>query len=390
MQVVLAGAPDDDPVVAGAGGRCARSGHRRTWPHAVQPTPNVLFGADAAASGAGAVRVTALAYWRHVHHHRRALPRHHLRRVPRRRPSAWSSTAARPCWTSRREDIQPDLDRRRPGQSRLVTQRDETDTVEILSGASTAATPSGSPIAMLVRNKDQVSGAYDHMADLYRPSHADWTTEAKYGIRAVAGGGRASARETIGRVAAAAVARKLLAERVGRRGAGLGEQVHGIDGRAWTPATVTPGGGGGRPHPVPGPGRRGGRSPRPSSRPGATATRWAASVTCVARGVPAGLGRAGVRQARGRPGQGGHVACRPPRASRSAPGSRPVEHDRTRAQRRLRRRARRASPHRRPTTPAASRAASPTARTSLLRVAFKPTATIASAQQTVTRRRRGR
>ncbi|MCZ7630290.1 MAG: chorismate synthase [Microthrixaceae bacterium] len=94
-------------------------------------------------------------------------------------------------------DIQPDLDRRRPGQSRLVTQRDETDTVEILSGVDDGHTI-GSPIAMIVRNSDQRPGAYDHMADLYRPSHADWSTEAKYGTRAVAGGGRASARETIG------------------------------------------------------------------------------------------------------------------------------------------------------------------------------------------------
>ncbi len=108
-------------------------------------------------------------------------------------------------------DIQPDLDRRRPGQSRLVTQRDEADRVEILSGVADGLTL-GSPIALLVRNQDQNSGAYDHMKDLYRPSHADFTTQAKYGIRAVAGGGRASARETIGRVAAAAVARKLLTE----------------------------------------------------------------------------------------------------------------------------------------------------------------------------------
>ena len=84
-------------------------------------------------------------------------------------------------------DIQGDLDRRRPGQSRLVTQRDEADQVEILSGVVDGRTL-GSPIALLVRNKDQNSGAYDHMKDLYRPSHADYTTEAKYGIRAVAGG----------------------------------------------------------------------------------------------------------------------------------------------------------------------------------------------------------
>ncbi len=127
-------------------------------------------------------------------------------------------------------DIQPDLDRRRPGQSRLVTQRDETDRVEILSGVVDGLTL-GTPIAMLVRNKDQNSGAYDHMADLYRPSHADWSTEAKYGIRAVAGGGRASARETIGRVAAGAVARKLLAERHGVEVLAWVSQIHTIRGR---------------------------------------------------------------------------------------------------------------------------------------------------------------
>jgi chorismate synthase len=106
-------------------------------------------------------------------------------------------------------DIQPDLDRRRPGQSRLTTQRDEADTVEILSGTHEGHTL-GSPIAMLVRNTDARPGAYEDFKDIYRPSHADYTTEAKYGIRAWQGGGRASARETIGRVAAGAVARKLL------------------------------------------------------------------------------------------------------------------------------------------------------------------------------------
>ena len=124
-------------------------------------------------------------------------------------------------------DIQPDLDRRRPGQSRLVTQRDETDTVEILSGVVEGLTL-GTPIAMLVRNKDQNSGAYDHLRDVYRPSHADWTYDAKYGIRAVAGGGRASARETIARVAAAAVARKLLAAQ-GVEVLGWVTSVHRID-----------------------------------------------------------------------------------------------------------------------------------------------------------------
>ncbi len=108
------------------------------------------------------------------------------------------------------EEIQHDLDRRRPGQSRLVTQRDEADQLEILSGLFEGQTL-GTSIGMFVRNKDARPSAYDHMADVYRPSHADFTTEAKYGIRNWQGGGRASARETIGRVAGGAVARKLLA-----------------------------------------------------------------------------------------------------------------------------------------------------------------------------------
>ncbi len=106
--------------------------------------------------------------------------------------------------------IQAELDRRRPGQSRLVTQRDESDGVEILSGVFEGQT-TGTPIAMMVRNTDQNPGAYDHLRDVYRPSHADFTYREKYGIRDHRGGGRSSARETIGRVAAAAVARQLLA-----------------------------------------------------------------------------------------------------------------------------------------------------------------------------------
>jgi len=109
------------------------------------------------------------------------------------------------------EEIQRDLDRRRPGQSALTTPRQEDDAVEILSGVFEGRTI-GSPIALLVRNRDARPSAYEDMKDLYRPSHADYTTEAKYGIRNWQGGGRASARETVGRVAAGAVARKLLAE----------------------------------------------------------------------------------------------------------------------------------------------------------------------------------
>ncbi|HKK52681.1 MAG TPA: chorismate synthase, partial [Myxococcota bacterium] len=112
------------------------------------------------------------------------------------------------------EEIQRDLDRRRPGQSRLTTPRQEADRAEILSGVFEGRTL-GSPIALLVRNQDARPSAYSDMRDLYRPSHADYTTEAKYGIRNWQGGGRASARETIGRVAAGAIARKLLREVAG-------------------------------------------------------------------------------------------------------------------------------------------------------------------------------
>jgi chorismate synthase len=108
------------------------------------------------------------------------------------------------------EEIQRDLDRRRPGQSRLTTPRNEADQVEILSGIFEGKTL-GTSIGMMVRNKDARPSAYENMRDVYRPSHADYTYEAKYGIRNWQGGGRASARETIGRVAAGAIARKLLA-----------------------------------------------------------------------------------------------------------------------------------------------------------------------------------
>jgi chorismate synthase len=108
------------------------------------------------------------------------------------------------------EEIQRDLDRRRPGQSAITTPRDEPDRAEILSGLFEGQTL-GSPIAIIVRNTDARPAAYADFKDTFRPSHADYTYEAKYGIRNWQGGGRASARETIGRVAAGAVARKLLA-----------------------------------------------------------------------------------------------------------------------------------------------------------------------------------
>lgn len=105
--------------------------------------------------------------------------------------------------------IQHALDRRRPGQSDIVTPRKEADTAEILSGMHDGLTL-GTPIAILVRNTDHRPSSYEEMTDTYRPSHADFTYYAKFGIRAPSGGGRASARETIGRVAAAAVARQVL------------------------------------------------------------------------------------------------------------------------------------------------------------------------------------
>ena len=111
-------------------------------------------------------------------------------------------------------DIQPDLDRRRPGQSALVSQRRESDTVRILSGVYEGLTL-GTPIALEIPNEDMRPGDYEEMREKYRPSHADYTYEAKYGIRDWRGGGRTSARETAGRVAAGAIARKLLAVRWG-------------------------------------------------------------------------------------------------------------------------------------------------------------------------------
>lgn len=106
--------------------------------------------------------------------------------------------------------IQAELDRRRPGQSRLVSQRKEDDQVEILSGVHDGITL-GTPIAMWIRTQDARGKDYEQLSRAYRPSHADYTYDAKYGIRAIAGGGRASARETAGRVAGGALARQLLA-----------------------------------------------------------------------------------------------------------------------------------------------------------------------------------
>jgi chorismate synthase len=120
-------------------------------------------------------------------------------------------------------EIQRQLDRRRPGQSRLSTERSEGDRVSILSGVENGLTL-GTPIGLLVMNKDQRPADYAHLRHIPRPSHADFTYEAKYGIRAASGGGRSSARETVGRVAAGAVAEKFLRER------------HGVEIVAWVSA----------------------------------------------------------------------------------------------------------------------------------------------------------
>lgn len=109
-------------------------------------------------------------------------------------------------------DIQVQLDRRKPGQSSITTPRKESDTVQILSGVFEGRT-TGTPLAMVLYNTDQQSGAYDHIRHAFRPGHADITYQAKYGIRDYRGSGRASGRETAGRVAAGAVAMKLLAQR---------------------------------------------------------------------------------------------------------------------------------------------------------------------------------
>jgi chorismate synthase len=185
------------------------------------------------------------------------------------------------------EELQRDLDRRRPGQSRLTTPRQEADRVEILSGVFEGRTL-GTPVALLVRNEDARPHAYEAMKDVYRPSHADYTTEAKYGIRNWQGGGRASARETVGRVAAGAIARKLLRVAAGVEVLAWVRRVHEveakIDPRAVTLEQVES-------NPV--------RCPEASAAAEMAERIEAARargdslggvVECVARGVPPGLG----------------------------------------------------------------------------------------------------
>jgi chorismate synthase len=185
------------------------------------------------------------------------------------------------------EEIQRDLDRRRPGQSALTTPRQEADRAEILSGVFEGLTL-GSPIAVLVRNEDARPEAYEAMREVYRPSHADWTTEAKYGIRNWQGGGRASARETIGRVAAGAVARKLLVTQAGVEVLAWVRRVHEIEAKV-DPASVTASQVESNPVRCPDP-----EAAAAMERAIDAARRKGDSlggvVECVARGVPPGLG----------------------------------------------------------------------------------------------------
>ncbi|TDI25937.1 MAG: chorismate synthase [Acidobacteria bacterium] len=135
-------------------------------------------------------------------------------------------------------DLAEDLARRRPGQSRIVTARDEPDVPEILAGVFEGKT-TGTSIAVLIRNKDQRSRDYTDIKDKYRPGHADFTYDAKYGARDYRGGGRSSARETTVRVAAGVVAKKLIASAFGGRVVGYVRQVGGIVADIADPAAVT-------------------------------------------------------------------------------------------------------------------------------------------------------
>jgi chorismate synthase len=184
-------------------------------------------------------------------------------------------------------DIQRFLDRRRPGTSRYTTQRQEADEVKILSGVFEGQT-TGTPISLLIENTDQRSRDYTNIKDSFRPGHADYTYWAKYGIRDYRGGGRASARETATRVAAGAIARKILEKFIGPavtiRGALIQIGPHAIDRTKWDWNIVE-----GNPFWCPDP---------------ATATRWAeyldgirksgssvgAIIEVVASGIPPGLG----------------------------------------------------------------------------------------------------
>ena len=136
------------------------------------------------------------------------------------------------------EDLMRDLERRKPGQSRLTTQRREPDTPELLSGVFEGRT-TGTSIAILIRNQDQRSRDYSDIKDKYRPGHADFTYDARYGFRDYRGGGRSSARETTARVAAGVIAKKLIAQEFGGRVVGYVCQVGQVKARIDSPQDVT-------------------------------------------------------------------------------------------------------------------------------------------------------
>ena len=185
-------------------------------------------------------------------------------------------------------DIQPQLDRRRPGQSELSTPRDEADLVQIVSGVENGVTL-GTPIAMLVANRDQRPADYSQLDKVPRPSHADYSYQAKYGIRARSGGGRASARETIGRVAAGAVAEVFLRQSYGIEIVAWVEAVGEVTASGIDPGTVMRAAVDARPV----------RCPDEATAAAMTAAITAARddsdsiggvVACVCRQVPAGWG----------------------------------------------------------------------------------------------------
>ncbi|MEZ4467029.1 MAG: chorismate synthase [bacterium] len=183
--------------------------------------------------------------------------------------------------------LQADLDRRRPGQSRLTTPRQEADRVQVLSGVFEGRT-TGTPIALVFFNEDARSRAYDGVKDLYRPGHADFTYEARYGVRDHRGGGRASARETAARVAAAGVARQWLSARYGVEVVGFVASVGDVEASV-DPATVTRDAVEATPVRCPDPAGAAAMIAliEDARRAGDTV---GGVVGCVARGVPAGLG----------------------------------------------------------------------------------------------------
>jgi chorismate synthase len=182
--------------------------------------------------------------------------------------------------------VQAELDRRRPGQSDLTTPRREADRIQVLSGLFEGRTL-GTPLSFLVPNKDADPKAYADFKDRYRPSHADYTYEAKYGLRAWAGGGRASARETVSRVAAGAVARQVLAP-LGVEVVAWVDRVQHEAARV-DPATVSRSGVDAHPVRCPDP-EAAARMEARIRQVRAEGDTVGGTVRCVARGVPAGLG----------------------------------------------------------------------------------------------------